>query len=265
MLLECVAAAALAAAPGPLKLAAPGLTGVNVSPDVALFYSNHVAQLLSLEGVQVTTATEIASMIGLERQKELLGCGDSGVSCMAELANALGVDGVVTGSIGEFEGLTQINLKVVAATDGHTLAIYSGKAETQAAMLEALKAAAASIARQLDPHAVSSSGTARRYFWAPAAVGVAAGIGAGVLLGLASGQVSALRGVNGAASTLSLDEANQARSSALLERTLGYVALGVGGAAVLTAVAMLVFGGPVTVTPTLNAGGGAGLSLQGAF
>jgi hypothetical protein len=258
-----VVAVALSAAPAPVKLAAPGLLGVNVSKEVAQFYSNHVAQLLALQGVSVITASEIASMIGLERQKELLACGDAaGGSCMAELANALGVDGVVTGSIGEFDGLTQINLKVVAASDGRTLAIYSGSAGSQSAVLEELKVAAASLVKQLTPQ--TGARGVRRLAWIPGGVGVVC-VGVGIaMMSLVSGHVSDLRGAGSGASTLSLDDANRAMSDALTERTLGWVFFAVGGAAVLGAAAMFAFGAPVSISPSVSVGG-AGVTIGGRF
>jgi hypothetical protein len=40
--------------------------------------------------VRVTTQRDVAQIIGLERQKQLLGCSDQDSSCNAELAGALG-------------------------------------------------------------------------------------------------------------------------------------------------------------------------------
>src|SRR4051794_23618218 len=97
-------------------------------------------------------------------------------------------------------------------------------------MLEALKAAAASIAQQLRPGSPSAGG-ARRFWWAPAALAVI-GVGAGVgLLNVVSSQSAQLRGSGSGASTLNLEDANHTYNQALLERTLAYVSFGVAGAA----------------------------------
>src|SRR3954462_9241740 len=125
-MLSLAVAVAMSAAPGQIKLAAPGLLGVRVTKEVATFFSDHLAQELEAQGLSVMTASDINALLGIERQKDLVGCANEGGGCMAELATALGVDGVVTGSIGQFDGLFQINLKVVAAADGRKLGIYSG-------------------------------------------------------------------------------------------------------------------------------------------
>jgi len=145
-----VIAAALAARPAaPVKLAAPGLTGLNTSPEELAFYTEHLAQQLTLQGLQVTTAKQISTLLGLEKQRELLGCTDMANSCMAELASALGVDGLVTGSVGKFETSYRINVSIVAASDGRTLAAYSARAGASEEVLEALTAAAKQMAAQV--------------------------------------------------------------------------------------------------------------------
>jgi TolB-like protein len=144
-----VVAAALAAKPAaPVKLAAPGLSGFNVSPAELEFFSEHFAQQLTLSGLQVTTAKQISTLLGMERQKEIMGCKDAASSCMAELAAALGVDGVLTGSVGKFETSYRVNVSIVAASDGHTLSAYSARAGTSEEVLETLTTAARQMAAE---------------------------------------------------------------------------------------------------------------------
>src|SRR5437763_8898933 len=100
MLLAFVLAAA---SPGaPLRLAAPTFSTVNVSREAAAFYTDHFAQQLASSNLRVVTSSEIATMLGIEQQKQLLGCAEGADACNAELANALGVDAVVKGNIGHF-------------------------------------------------------------------------------------------------------------------------------------------------------------------
>ena len=49
---------------------------------------------------QVLSSSDIATMLGFERQKQLLGC-DEGDSCMAEIGAALGSEILVSGSVGK--------------------------------------------------------------------------------------------------------------------------------------------------------------------
>jgi hypothetical protein len=124
-------ASAAAVGAEPVKLGALGLTGLGVPPDKLQYYSEHFAQQLSLRGLRVVTQAELAAMLGLERQKQLMGCAGDGSSCTAEITEALGVDGVVTGSLGFQGDEFQLDIKVVAAGGGPPLSVYSRRARTK--------------------------------------------------------------------------------------------------------------------------------------
>lgn len=121
-----------------VKLAAPGFSAVNVDEKVANFFSDHFAQRLSLEGLQVISASEIQTLIGFERSKALMGCSENSASCMAELGDALGVDGIITGSIGKFGGTFQANIKILASGNAKPLSIISRRAGSDEEMLNLL-------------------------------------------------------------------------------------------------------------------------------
>jgi len=133
----------------PLKLAAPGFSGVDISEAQATFFSDHFAQQLNLRGVQVTTSSQIGALLGFERQRQLLGCKETSGSCMAELAAALGVDGVITGSVGKFDQTYQVNVSVVSSRDGRSVSAFSRKVNGSSAVLDALNDAATQMAREL--------------------------------------------------------------------------------------------------------------------
>src|SRR5258705_8474796 len=126
----------LAAAPAPLKVAVPGITRINLDESQASFYTEHLAQQLKFAGLEIITQKEIAAMLGNERQKQLLGCSDVSSSCMTELANALGTDALLLGDIARVGSKTQINLKIIASTDGQTLTAYSDRVDGEEAVLD---------------------------------------------------------------------------------------------------------------------------------
>ena len=107
----------------PVRLAAPGLGLVNVDEKLGSFFTEHVAQQLKLARLDVVTQKEMQSILGLERQKQIMGCGGEN-SCMAELASALGADGMVLGDIAKVGGRFQINLKIIASDSARTLAVF---------------------------------------------------------------------------------------------------------------------------------------------
>ncbi|MFL5318750.1 MAG: hypothetical protein ACJ790_03780 [Myxococcaceae bacterium] len=108
----------------PVSLAQPQFNAVNVSPEVARFCGEHLATEMNARGIRVVTARDIESMLGMERQKQLLGCNEAANSCMAELANALGTDGIVLGDLAKLGTRYQLNLKVLSSKNTELLAVY---------------------------------------------------------------------------------------------------------------------------------------------
>jgi len=129
-----------------VRLAAPVFSGVNVDPKVASFFSEHFAGALVRHGLLVLTPSEINAMIGLERSKQLAGCTEEASSCVAELSNALGVDGLVVGTVAKFGATLQANIKVFTANNGQSIKAVSVKAAGEEAFLEALSQEAAVVA-----------------------------------------------------------------------------------------------------------------------
>ncbi|MBL8939173.1 MAG: hypothetical protein JNM69_31720 [Archangium sp.] len=140
-----VVVAVLAAAP--VKVAAPGLSGVNASAELLTFVNDHLSQELTLEGVEVTTPAQIAAVVGIERQKQLLGCGES--QCAAELANALGVDAILLGSVAKLGAVIQLDTRLIGASDAKVVTLFSKRLDSEAQLLDAMTEAARAMAPQL--------------------------------------------------------------------------------------------------------------------
>jgi hypothetical protein len=60
------------------------------------------------QGFQVITTSDIETVLGVERQKQLMGCGES--SCFAELGGAIGADYIVHGELGSVSHDTAVTL-----------------------------------------------------------------------------------------------------------------------------------------------------------
>jgi len=50
------------------------------------------------KGVSVLSPSEVATLLGFEKEKQLLGCSDTG--CLSEIAGAMGADRLVSGTVG---------------------------------------------------------------------------------------------------------------------------------------------------------------------
>lgn len=86
--------------------------GVGLSQDKAEIIADIVAEYISKLGdLRVVSKADINSMLNLEKQKRLAGCTDK--ECFAEIAGALGMPWMVTGSISRFGDSYVLNLKLI--------------------------------------------------------------------------------------------------------------------------------------------------------
>lgn len=78
------------------------------------FYATDLRQ----QGFQVISSSDMAAALGLERQRQLLGCNES--NCMTELGGALGVDYIARGTVAVIGNLTALSLSL---QDSHGLEV----------------------------------------------------------------------------------------------------------------------------------------------
>lgn len=105
-----LAALALAAAP---KLAVlPVAAGEGIPPSTAAALTEALSgEVRRRAAAEVITQREIAAVLSLERQKEMLGCTSDG--CMAELGGALGAEHLVAGSVARLGQGFVVNLQLI--------------------------------------------------------------------------------------------------------------------------------------------------------
>jgi hypothetical protein len=270
-LLPALALATLAGA-APVRLALPGLNGVNLTSQETALYAEVLAQKLLRRGFEVMTSRDVEAVLGVERQRQLMGCAETS-GCLVELAGALGVDGIVVGDVGKADEGYVVNVKVLS-TRGKPVGLHNGRAAGAPQLRELLEQAswemAAQLARALgrpelqpkEPRPELSAQGADPRWWAalPGAVAIGGGVAAGLLFVQANAQYAAL----GAAG--SLPEAAAARDAGKTAQTLAWVAAGAGAAAAATAVVLAATLGPRSVSPTaFVTPQGAGVGLVGVF
>lgn len=160
----------LAATPS-VKLAAPGLNTVGMTDTAGNAVVEYLADQLRGQGLSVTTRSQISALLGFERQKQLLGCGESSASCLAELAGALGVQGIITGSINRTRrGTFIVTVTVVDARDGRTVASASERTSDEDGLYDFL----GRFARENGPRILQALAPAPRAPAEPAATRAAA-------------------------------------------------------------------------------------------
>ncbi|MBX7097471.1 MAG: hypothetical protein K1X89_07160 [Myxococcaceae bacterium] len=263
-----------AAAPEPIRIAVNELTLVNQDPKLSSFYTQHLAQQLSFQGVKTLTSTEMAAVLGLERQRQLAGCPDD--SCRADVASALGVDGLLIGSVTKLDRSYQLDVKIVAAGDGRPLAVASSSSDDNDRLVGTFVVVAEQLAKQvstmlgrpLTPGAsvevVQGASRIKRLSWIPAAAGVGSAVVGGVFLGLSRGKYDLL--VKPQAQPLTREQYDGAVSAGKSQQTVGWALVGVSAALVVGAAGMFLFGGNETVRAGVAlAPGGAGISFSGVL
>jgi TolB-like protein len=235
--------------------------------------------------------SDLAAVLGLERQRQLMGCEGS-TNCLAEMSAAMGAPFIVTGSLARLGKSLRVDLKVIRASDGKAL-FRSGKSikdesevfEVVSQLVKALvpvmalpevkpvtrpaqvvtPAPTGPSPESTAPTVVSQSPQApvagpRLAPWLVLGLGVAAGIGSAVLLITAEGLKGTLdsRSVAFAKVPGVVNDANT-------RYLVGEVLAGVGGAAVLGGLLWLLLGQPATPTALSVTPTGLGLALGGAW
>ncbi|MBK7860338.1 MAG: hypothetical protein IPJ65_17350 [Archangiaceae bacterium] len=265
--------------PSPIRVAVPALKVVNLDEKLGDFYASHLAQQLSYRGINTITATEIAALLGLERQRQLLGCSDD--SCKGDLMASLGVDGLLVGSVTRLDKSYQLDVRILAPNGAaRPLAAASANTEDGDRLVGIFTVIAAQLAdelsqklgRKLD-HAggaevVLHASRVKRTSWVPLAVGVAATAAGAVLLAVARGEYNQLLTPRTPAMAQQYDAAkvDSIISAGQLHQTVGWVMVGVGGACVIAAAAMFLLGGnDVVQAGVAFAPGGAAISFSGVL
>ena len=173
------------------------LKGVNLSPELLGYCGSQLGEKLVGRGFIVTSEADLVALLGLERQRTLLGCAEDGSSCLAEMSQALGAERIVLGNVAKLGNRFQFDARVLNSSDGKRLATATASASSEEAIPEALDRLAAQLAEQLKvplpvaPSAPQGPGLGLR-FWLPELGGVALALGGGALLVVAQLQYTQL-------------------------------------------------------------------------
>ena len=177
-MLSTLLIACMAASPDAIGIAITPLQATQMPPEMAGYAEDRLANRLGERGFKVTTSADIQALLGLERQRQLLGCSEE--SCSTEIGAALGVPLLIVGRVSKIEERFDLDVRVIRQRDGVVVARESRGIEGVKRLAELMEAAGDSLARQLEP----KTPFAWR-LWVPVSLGVATGVVGGVLWGLA--------------------------------------------------------------------------------
>jgi TolB-like protein len=129
-----------------------------VSADVAELITANLTTAVSntTRFGRVIGTKEIESVIGFEKQKQLLSCESQ--SCVAELAGAMGVDYVLTGTLGRLGNSWLFNITLVSTHSAEVQARISRRIPgTEEALLEAMDSVVAELFKQMPGAAAAAA------------------------------------------------------------------------------------------------------------
>ena len=111
-----------------LRVAVYEFEATGVDPHVGTIVTDSVvSELRKLKGVSVVSMDEVRAMLDVEAKKQLTGCEES--SCLAEIADALGADGVVIGTLAAVDGAHIIGMRRLDQKEGKALGSVNQRLE----------------------------------------------------------------------------------------------------------------------------------------
>ncbi len=141
---------ASAADSGRLSLAFVGVRASSgIAPPQVVSLSEYTqTQLEALNLYDVRGPSELEAVIGLERQRQLMGCSDSSSACMAELAGALNVARLLTGDVSKVGDSVLLNLSLVDARTGRAVGRVGRRVRNLDALLDVIPEALHEVTRK---------------------------------------------------------------------------------------------------------------------
>ncbi|MBL8951267.1 MAG: hypothetical protein JNK82_10850 [Myxococcaceae bacterium] len=113
-LLVLLLAASPAPAEKPKLIVLPLSVAGGVEAGIGLALTEAVATEVAAHGFfQVISSKDVQTLLNVERERELMGCADESVSCVSELAGALGARFVLSGSVARLGDAYQLNLQTL--------------------------------------------------------------------------------------------------------------------------------------------------------
>lgn len=247
--------AALALTATPTRVAVPSWTAAGVDPKVVAFFEAELANALRAEGLTVSTAADIATLLGAERQRQLVGCSTDSTACLTELANALGCDATLNVNLVHIDGVYRGVARLLSSRAGAVLATSRFEASDATELQRRFPAVARELAEPL-----GSSGSRPLVRWVPAMAGVLLGAASGAAFWLAGQRHDALLTVDSRLAGEKLVSEGQAL------QTGAWVGASVSMAAIVTSVVWLLAGAAPALEPKVSlAPTGLSVGVGGRF
>ncbi|MBL8918455.1 MAG: hypothetical protein JNJ54_06310 [Myxococcaceae bacterium] len=254
-MIAAVLLSVVSASAGPEKVVVVNLTPSEASLErLAASLSEVVlTELGRSKAISVIGQNDVAAMLGVERQQQLLGCGEAQSSCLAELSGALGAPWLVTGTVARLGSAYRLDLKLLSTADGKAAWRDGQTTRNDSEVFELLATMVKGLVRHFEQSPVSSVSAAPVGPFVLMGAGAVVAITGGVLSALAASQWGALQDPSWRA-TRSWVEVEQTGSAFNRNVIVGPVLLGAGLAAAAGGLVWWLLGKPaVAVVPAAGA------------
>jgi TolB-like protein len=192
--------------------------------------------------IEVVGASDLALALGVERQKELVGCGEGSNTCMAEISQALGAPWLVSGSLSRSGDAMRLDLKLIRTANAKAQYRGGRAFKGEANVFDVVSVLSRELAAELTPRGETRVGP-----WVLMGSGVAAGA-VGAVLTVKAANDGAAGTMAGAANGKTAAQVLEAQRSANTLMVVGPAVAGVGVAALITGVVWLASGKPAPAT-----------------
>jgi hypothetical protein len=257
------------------RIAILPLVAKRIAPDVVAVLDELLANAADRSGrFDVMTTTDINAMLGMERMKDVAGCND--VSCAVQIAGALNVDRLLTGTVSGLGGEMFVSLRMIDARAMKVTARAEQRSpEQERAYASAIEGALTQLLTQ--DSSLADAGQSEHFrawpAWTTMGLGVVAmGIGATFEAVASSENSQAKKGTPTLDSGVTLTTSSALQSGKSAKSHSELAALFAVGGAVLAASGglWLYFGSSRSAPPAMAFGpavgpGSAGLAVLGHF
>ena len=227
------------------SLAAPGFTCTGVEPGVCDACLEHFVATVSDRKVKVLTKNDVAQVLSIERQRQVMGCDEGAGSCLAELAGALGVGNVLTGTVAKVESGYVSTLKVIDGTDGTARWTATTRVDSERALFSFLETKASDLGALLNPPPPGPPFVR----FVPGLIGGLVGLSAIAWQLGAGANAAVLQQVIDRTQTRTAAQVQQLARDGNAMQLAAFTSVALGVAGVVTSVVWLVLGAPPDAAP----------------
>lgn len=150
MLLAVLVASSASAARAKVVVIGISASNDSLKPVAESISEQVLTELGHDERLEVIGTSDVQAILGIERQKQLLGCTDVANSCLIEISSALGAPWLVSGSLAKLGKAMRMDLKLIRSRDGKVVFRDGRTFKDESDVFEAVSALVTKLVKAID-------------------------------------------------------------------------------------------------------------------